>query len=36
MTKIVATHIRNISEAFIGIFMGIKLGYIVYYSYVHD
>ena len=30
MTKIIATHIHNINETFIGIFMGILLIYIVY------
>ena len=33
MTKIIAAHIRNINETFIGIFMDITLGYIVYH---HD
>ena len=28
MTNIIATHIRNINEAFIGIFMSAQLGYI--------
>ena len=31
MTKIIATHIRNINETFIVIFMGIPLEHIVYY-----
>ena len=35
MTKTIATHIRNISETFIGIFMGIPLGYTVYYHHDH-
>ena len=35
MTKIIAIHIRNTNEAFIGIFMGIQLGYIVCYHHVH-
>ena len=32
MTKIIATHIRNINETFIGI----ALGYIVYYHHGYD
>ena len=36
MTKIIATHIRNKNETFISIFMGIALGYIVYYHHGHD
>ena len=35
MTKIIATHIRNTDETFIGIFIGIPLGYIVCYHHVH-
>ena len=30
MPKIIATHICNINETFIGIFIGILLGYIVF------
>ena len=30
MTKIIATHIRNVNETFVGIFMNIQLEYIVY------
>ena len=33
MTKIIATHICNINETFIGIFVGIPLEYIVYYHH---
>ena len=36
MTKTIATHIRNISETFVGIFMGISLGYIIYYHHGHE
>ena len=36
VTKIIATCIRNISETFIVIFMGIPLEYIVYYHHGHD
>ena len=36
MTKIIATHIRNIDEAIIGIFIDIPLEYIVYYLHGHD
>ena len=35
MIKIIATNIRNTNETFISIFMGIPLGYIVSYHYVH-
>ena len=35
MTKIIATHIRIIRETFIGIFIGISLGYIFYYNHDH-
>ena len=34
-TKIVTTHIRNINETFIGIFIDIALRYIVYYHHAH-
>ena len=34
-TKIIATDIRNTSETFIGIFMDIPLGYIIYYHHDH-
>ena len=36
MNKFIATHIRNRKETFIGIFMGMPLGCIVYYSKCHD
>ena len=36
MSSIFATHIGNVNETFIGIFMGIPLGYIVYYHHGHD
>ena len=36
MTEIIAIHIRNIFDTFIGIFMGVPLGYIVYYHDEHD
>ena len=36
MTKIIATYIRNINETFIGIFVGLPLGHIVYYHHGHD
>ena len=36
MTKIIATHIRNINETFIAIFMGLPLAYNACYHNVHD
>ena len=36
MTKIIATHIHNINETFIGIFIDISLGYIIYFHDGHD
>ena len=35
MTKIIATHVRNTNETFIGIVMIIPLEYIVCYHHVH-
>ena len=36
MTKIIATHLRNVSETLIGIVMNMPLGYIVYHRHDHD
>ena len=36
MTKIIATHFRNINETFIGIFIGIPLRYIAWYHHDRD
>ena len=36
MAKIVAIHIGNINDTFIGIFMGMPLGYIVCYHHAYD
>ena len=36
MTKNIATHIWNIDETFITIFMAIPLGYFVYYHHGQD
>ena len=36
MTKIIATHIRNINEIIIDLFMSIPLLYTVYYYHEHD
>ena len=33
MTKIIDTHTHNINETFIVIFLGIPIGYIVYYHH---
>ena len=35
MTKIISTYIRNTNETFIGIYIGMSLGYIVCYHHVH-
>ena len=36
MTKIIATHTWNINKTFIGIFIDMPLGYIVYYYHSYD
>ena len=36
MTKIIATHISNINETFIGLSNSIPLGYIIYYHHGSD
>ena len=36
MNKIIATHIHNMNEIFIGVCFGIALGYIVYYHHNRD